>query len=450
MATNNSWNNTIQNAKGGITLNAGTSAINIGSDATNNTINVGTGAGVKAVTIGSTNSSSGTTIYSGSGNLLANSNGATATFTSGSSGQVNIGSTGGTSRTSISAGSGGLDATATDITFNSGGTIDLGKLTLGDETINVGSNTLTSNSSFINIGNNIGASSVAVQCGSGGINIGTNSTNNTINIGTGAAVKSCVFGSTNTTSSTTIQSGSGALNVTSTNGAMTIGSGNGAMTINSGTGTLGISNDSSATTINIATGAAAKTVTLGTTNTTSSLALRYGTSDFTLASATGTVMSALDTGEITYPLQPAFQAYLGTTDSNVTGDGTTFRIGSGNALTEVFDNNSDFNTNGTFTAPVTGKYFFYVFAITQNTISSMTTYQLVIQTTAAGFNQAYQNGFANNAAGAFLGGNGSVICQMTAGDTCIFNIVVSGGTKTVEVYSGGANGLTSVGGYLVC
>ena len=381
MATNNSWNNTIANAIGGITLNAGTSAINIGSDATNNTINVGTGAGVKTVQIGSATSSSGTTIYSGSGNLFASSNGATSTFTSGSNGQVNIGSSGGTSRTAISAGSGGLDATAPTITLNSSGTIYLGKLTLGDETISIGSDTSSSHSSFTSIGNNIGASSVSVQCGSGGINIGTNSTNNTINIGTGAAVK---------------------------------------------------------------------TVSLGSTNTTSSLSLRYGTADFTLASATGTVMSALDTGEITYPLQPAFQAYLGTTDSNVTGDGTSFRIGSGNALTEVFDQNSDFNTNGTFTAPVTGKYFFYVFAITQNTISSMTTWQLVIQTTASGFNQAYQNGFANNAASAFLGGNGSVICQMTAGDTCVFNIVVSGGTKTVEVYSGGANGLTSVGGHLIC
>ncbi|MDC7243658.1 MAG: hypothetical protein PQJ44_06955 [Sphaerochaetaceae bacterium] len=47
------------------------------------------------------------------------------------------------------------------------------------------------------------------------------------------------------------------------------------------------------------------------------------------------IMSAA--GERTMALQPAFLAYLGTTDSNVTGDATVFTLGSGNALTEVFD-----------------------------------------------------------------------------------------------------------------
>lgn len=381
--TINSWNNQIAQANSAITLNAGTNAINIGTDATNNSIGIGTGASVKTVTVGSLNTTSETTINGGTGSnaILILSNNGTTTLGAGSNGTVNVGSGGGTGTTNINSGSGGLLVSGPTVTVRSSGTINLGNMSLANETINIGSNTSNARSSFVNIGNNLGTSSIDIRSGSGGV---------------------------------------------------------------------AISADTGAAAVNIATGAAAKTVTLGSTNSTSSLALRYGTADFTLASATGTIMSALDTGEITYPLQPAFQAYLGTTDSNVTGDGTVFRIGSGNALTEVFDNNSDFNTNGTFTAPVTGKYYFYVFAITQNTTSAMTTFQLVIQTTAAGFNQAYQNGFVNNAAGAFLGGNGSVICQMTAGDTCVFNIIVSGGTKTVEVYSGGANGLTSVGGYLIC
>ena len=381
--TINSWNNQIAQANSAITLNAGTNAINIGTDATNNSIGIGTGASVKTVTVGSLNTTSETTINGGTGSnaIIILSNDGTTTLSAGSNGTVNVGSGGGTGTTNINSGSGGLLASGPTVTVRSSGTINLGNMSLANETIHIGSNTSNVRSSFVNIGNNLGTSSIDIRSGSGGV---------------------------------------------------------------------AISADTGAAAVNIATGAAAKTVTLGSTNSTSSLALRYGTADFTLASATGTIMSALDTGEITYPLQPAFQAYLGTTDSNVTGDGTIFRIGSGNALTEVFDNNSDFNTNGTFTAPVTGKYYFYVFCITQNTTSAMTTFQLVIQTTAAGFNQAYQNGFVNNAAGAFLGGNGSVICQMTAGDTCVFNIIVSGGSKTVEVYSGGANGLTSVGGYLIC
>lgn len=227
-----------------------------------------------------------------------------------------------------------------------------------------------------------------------------------------------------------------------------ISAANSAITLNSGTNTVSVSSDASATTVNIGTGAAAKTVTLGSTTTTSSLALKYGTSDFTLASATGTVMSVLDTGEMTLPLQSAFQAYLGTTDNNATGDGTIFTLGSGNALTEVFDQNGDFVTTGTFTAPVTGKYFFYMGILTQNTDIAHTTWQPQIATTGNTFNLAYQNGFVNNASGAFLGGNGAVFCSMTAGDTCIFCIIITGGTKVVEVV--GNASLTFVGGHLVC
>ena len=71
---------------------------------------------------------------------------------------------------------------------------------------------------------------------------------------------------------------------------------------------------------------------------------------------TTNVMRVATTGEVNFPLQSAFLAFLGTQDLNVTGNGATYTLGSGNALTEVFDQNSDFNTNGTFTASVTGRY----------------------------------------------------------------------------------------------
>lgn len=63
-----------------------------------------------------------------------------------------------------------------------------------------------------------------------------------------------------------------------------------------------------------------------------------------------------DAGEMTNPSQPAFAAYLSSTQSNVTGDSTTYTI---IPDTEIFDQNSDYNNaTGTFTAPVTGKYNF--------------------------------------------------------------------------------------------
>lgn len=61
--------------------------------------------------------------------------------------------------------------------------------------------------------------------------------------------------------------------------------------------------------------------------------------------------------EVTMPSQPAFLGYLPSDDDNAIGDATVYTIGGVTALTEVFDQNSDFNTNGTFTAPVTGRYY---------------------------------------------------------------------------------------------
>jgi len=60
--------------------------------------------------------------------------------------------------------------------------------------------------------------------------------------------------------------------------------------------------------------------------------------------------------EVTAPAQPAFLAYLASADNNVTGAGVEYKLGTNVALTEVFDQNDDFNVNGTFTAPVTGRY----------------------------------------------------------------------------------------------
>lgn len=106
-----------------------------------------------------------------------------------------------------------------------------------------------------------------MNSGTQSLSISSDASATTVNVATGAAVKTLTLGSTNSTSASTLQSGSGALNVTSTNGSLTI---------NSGTGALSVSSDASATTVNLATGGAAKTVTLGSTNTTSALTLNSG------------------------------------------------------------------------------------------------------------------------------------------------------------------------------
>lgn len=73
MATNNSWNNSISSANSPIILNAGTNSISISSDSAATTVGIATGSAVKTVTLGSTNTTSATSIKSGTGNIALNS-----------------------------------------------------------------------------------------------------------------------------------------------------------------------------------------------------------------------------------------------------------------------------------------------------------------------------------------------------------------------------------------
>jgi len=142
------------------------------------------------------------------------------------------------------------------------------------------------------------------------------------------------------------------------------------------------------------------------------------------------VMSAA--GERTMPLQPAFLAYLGTTDSNVTGDGTYFTVGSGNAMTEVFDQNSDFNTNGTFTAPVTGRYLFCG-QIELDDIVSAHTLGLGVFDSSNGLWRFDRSDFGNIGVTNGLQVGGSVLIDMDAADIATMDIGVFNSTKTVDV-----------------
>jgi len=221
---------------------------------------------------------------------------------------------------------------------------------------------------------------------------------------------------------------------------------NAAITLNSTTNDINISSDASATTVNIATGGAAKAVTMGSTNAASSLALQYGTADFTLASATGTVISALDTGEITEPLQPAFLAYNSAKDYNQTGNGTYVTV---QFDTEVFDLGGDYN-NGTytFTAPVTGRYFINTSVVCNGVLgASRSTIRFITS------NRDFAIGAVNPGAvkyfGDAFGANASALADMDAADTCYVTLYMNGqGADTVTI-NGNATALnTYFSGYL--
>lgn len=164
---------------------------------------------------------------------------------------------------------------------------------------------------------------------------------------------------------------------------------------------------------------------------------------------TTNVMRVQTTGEINYPLQTAFLAYLATQDTDVTGDGTTYTLGGGNALTEVFDQNSDFNTNGTFTAPVTGRYQLSAKLGVTGMTTGMTVGTLTIVTSNRNYTQQIDPAKvfdANTTATYSL----SVLVDMDASDTSTVTLQISNGAKAADVQAAATNATSMFSGFLAC
>lgn len=158
---------------------------------------------------------------------------------------------------------------------------------------------------------------------------------------------------------------------------------------------------------------------------------------------TSTVLIS-DAGEMTNPSQPAFLAYLATTATNKTGNGTNYTIGT-DALTEVFDQNSDFNTNGTFTAPVTGRYYFSTsVVVTGATVAS--TFQSILVSS----NRNSDNFFVRAAGNQNMTMLNNVLLDMDATDTLTLIINVIGEAGDTDDIFGSANADTFMSGFLVC
>ena len=159
--------------------------------------------------------------------------------------------------------------------------------------------------------------------------------------------------------------------------------------------------------------------------------------------------------EVTSPSQPAFSAYLGTTDSDVTGDSTIFLIGDtdiGTAMTEIFDQNNDFNTGSSagalFTAPVTGRYILIATVGTGDT--GACSYLLPeLRTSNRRFYQSDNNPTptVNTSDESFT--RITALAEMDAADTAWFMTRGDNTTKTLDVLGqAGTNLTTYFMGYL--
>ena len=143
--------------------------------------------------------------------------------------------------------------------------------------------------------------------------------------------------------------------------------------------------------------------------------------------------------------QPAFQYYLGTNDTNATGNGALYQLGSGNALTQVFDQGNNMTVGGVFTAPVDGIYCFQMGILLLNNTS---TSELILQFNAS-TGTFYDVRNNRNASANSFGMGGCVLLKLPALATVVFQVVASGNpgdTCTVQ----GAQNNTFVSGYLVC
>ena len=363
---------------GPLTINSGTGALNISNDAAATTVNVGTGAGAKTVTLGSTNTTSTTQLQSGSGGvklgtvaegtLVTSSSSVISTVTgtagggqaliSGATGvspsfgtlSVSSGGTGLSSLTAYAILAGGTTTTDAMQQVSGVGTTGQVLLSNGASALPTWQNTnltgaiqtITGNDGIHLSGSNINFSGgstglsftgsgttetlsfTGITANGGDVNLATDATTSTLNIGTGAGAKTTTLGSTNSTSATTIQSGSGALNLTSATGNIGISTTNGTITANSGTGTVGISTDATANSLNLGTGAGVKTTTLGSNNSTSATTVQSGTGALNITATNGALTINSGTGDLNISNNAA-----ATTVNVGTGAGAkTVRLGS--------------------------------------------------------------------------------------------------------------------------
>jgi len=153
-------------------------------------------------------------------------------------------------------------------------------------------------------------------------------------------------------------------------------------------------------------------------------------------------------GERTLPIQPAFSANNYSPLFNVTGDGTNVTL---SLDTELFDQASNFSTT-TFTAPVTGRYLLTAMFKPTELTSSHTSGYCYIATS----NRSYLGDNFNVAAIRYtlldtmmLACN--ALADMDASDTATAHVVISNGTKVVDLDGGWGVAITnSLNGYLVC
>ncbi|MBS1587064.1 MAG: hypothetical protein JSS82_16140 [Bacteroidetes bacterium] len=235
----------------------------------------------------------------------------------------------------------------------------------GAKTVNLGSSNTTSTTNIlsgsgaVNINDATNSPvNIATNSSTGTVSVGTGASTQTVSIANGAGAKTLNLGSTNTTSSTNINSGSGAVNINDANSQTTnINSTSSAGTVNIGAGTG--ANQS----VNIGNGAAVKTVTLGSTNSTSTTNINSGSGAVNINnnnSQTTNINTGTNTGTVNIANAAASTGAvnIGTNNTEIVS-GNAVGIGISPTATEklsVAGGSTFSGVNGTTTSAIAGRY----------------------------------------------------------------------------------------------
>ena len=151
-------------------------------------------------------------------------------------------------------------------------------------------------------------------------------------------------------------------------------------------------------------------------------------------------------GLITRPLQPSFRATPSSTLSNVTGDGTAYTVV---FATESFDRNGDYDGTSTFTAPLTGLYYFACSLSFDDLTTSYTQLECQFDRNS-GTLHTWLN--IDPSIGLSISGDiftwcGNITLYLTASDTVSVKATASGSTKTVDIIT--TNNASYFCGYLI-
>jgi len=168
-----------------------------------------------------------------------------------------------------------------------------------------------------------------------------------------------------------------------------------------------------------------------------------------LGSTLGTTahMTFDSTGTILKPLQPCFFAKKNSDTANVGPVNSAVAIVFDS---EIFDQNADFDTsNGTFTAPITGRYFLSA-SLYATQLPNDANYCLMEIVASNRNHMEIFRTQAGDATWEYHTFSVSTLMDMDAGDTAKVNFYQPNGTQSVDITGNSTHSHTSFSGFLAC